>query len=162
MDGKLRNMTGVYITDHEKMLLLYRIGSKVVQPSWCSVGGHFESFELNDPKSCALREVYEETGIQESDLAGLRLKYIALRSKNDEIRQNYYFFADLINQDLQLKHSDEGILEWVSIDKVLERDMPYTAKEVLRHYLSIGRYDNKLYAGIATEKQTIFHELTEF
>ena len=40
MDGKLRNMAGIYITDKDRnrMLLLYRIGSKVVQPSWCSIG----------------------------------------------------------------------------------------------------------------------------
>ena len=33
MDGILRNMAGVYIIDKDKMLLLYRIGSRVVGPS---------------------------------------------------------------------------------------------------------------------------------
>jgi hypothetical protein len=40
--------------------------------------------------------------------------------------------------------------------------MPFTAKEVLRHYLSVGMYDEKIYAGIATEKQVLFNELNEF
>lgn len=162
MDGTLRNMAGIYIKNKEKMLLLYRIGSRVVQPSWCNIGGHFESFELNDAMACALREVFEETGITESDITNLTFKYITLRNKNREIRQNYYFFADLKNQDLQLKFCNEGILEWVEIDKILDRDMPFTAKEVLRHYLSIGMYDKKIYAGIATEKQVLFNELNEF
>lgn len=162
MDGLLRNMAGIYITDRDKMLLLYRIGSRVVQPSWCNIGGHFENFELNNAKACALREVFEETGIIESDIINLKFKYITLRNKSDEIRQNYYFFADLNNKDLQLKYCNEGILEWVEINKALERDMPFTAHEVLRHYLSVGKFDNKIYAGIATVNQVIFNELIEF
>ena len=162
MNGILRNMAGIYITDGDKMLLLYRIGSRVVQPSWCNIGGHFESFELNNSKACALREVFEETGIIESDITNLKLKYITLRNKNSEIRQNYYFFADLKNKDLKLGYCDEGILEWVEINKVFERDMPYTAKEVLRHYLSVGKYDYKIYAGIALEEKVLFNELSEF
>ena len=40
MDGKLRNMATVYIRNGDKMLLLDRIGSKVVARSWCGIGGH--------------------------------------------------------------------------------------------------------------------------
>ncbi len=162
MNGRLRSMAGIYITDIDRMLLLYRIGSKVVEPSWCNIGGHFENFELNDAKACALREVYEETGITENDIANLTLKYITIRYKNEEIRHNYYFFADLANKNLQLGDCNEGVLEWIKINEVLEREMPFTAKEVLKHYLSAGIYDSKIYAGIATEEQVIFHELYKF
>lgn len=51
----LRNMTTIYIIFKNKMLLLYRVGSRVVQPSWCGIGGHFEKGELNNPKACVLR-----------------------------------------------------------------------------------------------------------
>lgn len=162
MDGKLRNMAGIYILDKDKILLLYRIGSRVVKPSWCNIGGHFEMNELNDAKACALREVFEETGIKESDITNLILKYISLRFINNEIRQNYYFFAELTNKDLQLKHCDEGILEWADISKVLNRDMPFTAKEVLRHYIAVGMETKEIYAGVATNNQVVFHVLDEF
>jgi 8-oxo-dGTP diphosphatase len=162
MDGRLRNMAGLYIIDEDKLLLLYRIGSRVVSPSWCNIGGHFEDKELYDARACVLREVSEEIGITESDLANLNLKYVTLRYKNNEIRQNYYFFADLLHHDIQLENCDEGILEWVELSKALERDMPFTAKEVLRHYLSIGKYDSKLYAGIATDNNVVFHEMKDF
>ena len=95
MQGKLRNMASVYITDGNRMLLLYRVGSRVVAPSWCGVGGHFEKEELNDAKAAILREVWEEIGLRECDLKNLKLRYITLRNKNGEIRQNYYFFAEL-------------------------------------------------------------------
>jgi 8-oxo-dGTP diphosphatase len=162
MDGMLRNMAGLYITDGDKMLLLYRIGSKVVQPSWCNIGGHFEEFELNNSKACALREVFEETGITERDITNLKFKYVTLRNKNNEIRQNYYFFADLNNKDLNLQNCNEGILEWVEVTKVLDKEMPYSSKEVLKHYLSVGKDDNKIYAGVVTGKQVVFTELNEF
>lgn len=42
----LRNMTGIYISSNNKMLLLYRIGSKVGEPSWRNVGGHFEELDM--------------------------------------------------------------------------------------------------------------------
>ena len=63
MAEKLRNMTAVYLFREGKLLMLYRVGSRVVAPSWCGVGGHFEQAELNDPRACALRELREETGL---------------------------------------------------------------------------------------------------
>ena len=42
MAEKLRNMTAVYLFREGKLLMLYRVGSRVVAPSWCGVGGHFE------------------------------------------------------------------------------------------------------------------------
>ncbi len=164
MDGKLRNMAGIYITDKtaDRMLLLYRVGSKVVPPSWCSIGGHFEAYELNNAKACVLRELQEETGITEEDITNLTFRYVTLRNKNKEIRQNYYFFADLLNKKLSIKSCNEGILEWVEISKILEREMPFTAKEVLKHYVTEGRYTDKLYGGVSSDKQVVFTELDEF
>lgn len=40
--------------------------------------------------------------------------------------------------------------------------MPLTAKECLKHYFYKGKYDNKLYAGITTDKGINFIELKEF
>lgn len=51
MNGKLRNMTSLYILKDDKVLLLYRQGSRVVNDKWVgSAGGHFEPEELNDAK----------------------------------------------------------------------------------------------------------------
>lgn len=158
----LRNMTTIYIMFNNKILMLYRVGSRVVQPSWCGIGGHFEKDELNNPKACIIRELLEETGIGESDIGDVKLKYITLRMKNNEISQNYYYFTEFFNTEIDIKNCDEGTLEWVDINEVLDREMPFTAKECLKHYLDIGKDDNKLYAGIATENGVNFVELKEF
>jgi hypothetical protein len=144
------------------MLMLYRIGSKVVEPSWCGIGGHFEKAELNDARACVLRELYEEMKIPESALENLSLRYITLRLKKGEIRQNYYFFADLKPSiDVELL-CYEGKPEWVGYEDILEREMPYTAKYVLRHYFEVGKNTTSVYGGIATKTAVNFIELKEF
>lgn len=45
MDGKLRNMTSIYLFKGKKVLLLYRQGGRVVNNVWTgSAGGHLEHF----------------------------------------------------------------------------------------------------------------------
>ena len=155
-------MTGIYISRGTQMLMLYRIGSRVVEPSWCGIGGHFEACELNDPRTCMLREMEEEIGLRESALENLKLRYVTLRLKNGEIRQNYYYFAELKAGEDDTMTSDEGKVEWVSFDQILERNMPLTARFMLEHYMSIGRFTDELYSGTTTETAMVFTELKEF
>ena len=162
MDGKLRNMTAIYLTQNGKMLMLYRVGSRVVSPSWCGIGGHFEKDELNDAKAAMLREMSEEIGLFEHDIENLKFKYVTLRAKNGEIRQNYYFFADLKENAVLKIDCNEGKLEWVDYDRVLKKEMPFTAKGMLEHFMSTGRFDDKLYGGITTPDGVVFTEMVEF
>ena len=148
--------------NHREMLLLYRIGSRVVAPSWCGIGGHFEAPELNDARAAALRELEEEIHLTEDSLKQLQLRYVTMRLKNGEIRQNYYFFAELkdgVSVDLRC---DEGICEWVPYEDVMKRKMPYTAKFVVEHYLEKGRENADLYAGIAHPGGVLFQVMEEF
>lgn len=161
MDGKLRNMTSVYLTGERGILCLYRIGSRVVSDKYIgSAGGHFEKEELNDARACALRELNEELGLTESDIDGLKLRYITLRLMNGEIRQNYYFFGKL-NVDRELQ-STEGNLRWIRDDEFENLPMPVSAKHMILHYLKEGRYNEHFYAGITEESGTAFVPLMEF
>jgi len=161
MDGKLRNMTSLYLYNDEGILCLYRIGSRVANNKYVgSAGGHFEKDELNDPKKCVLREMREELGIEEPELEGLRLRYITHRLTGGEIRQNYYFFARL-KGERELK-STEGKLRWVPYGEIPNLDMPISAKHMILHYCSQGRFDDTLYCGITEEKGTHFVPMKEF
>ena len=92
--GKIRNMTSIYLRKNGKFLMLYRMGSRVIGDSYTgTAGGHMEEAELNNPRACVLRELQEEMGLTEQDIENLQFRYITLRLKNGEVRQNYYFFA---------------------------------------------------------------------
>ncbi len=69
MNGKLRNMAALYILCKDKILLLYRQGGKVVNNVWVSSsGGVLKKEELNDAKSCVLRELNEELALRKKSL----------------------------------------------------------------------------------------------
>ncbi len=159
---KLRPMTAIYITRGDEILLLYRIGSRVVGNSYTgSAGGHMEADEFRDPNACVLRELQEETGLTAETLSGLSLRYITMRNKNGEIRQNYYYFAAL-KDGIEVSASEEGRLEWHAMDALADLPMPVTARHVVDHYLAIGRFDDKLYGGVTTADATFFTELQDF
>lgn len=158
---KLRNMTSVYFTREGEILCLYRIGSRVVGNRYVgAAGGHFEEAELNDPRRCVLRELEEELGLTEEDISGLKLRYITHRAMEGEIRQNYYFFAQLkTSRELT---STEGNLRWVPYEEIPQLYMPVSAKHMILHYLKQGRFDDTLYGGITQVGGTVFVPMEKF
>lgn len=160
-DIRLRNMTSVFLTDGEKLLCLYRVGSRVADHMYIgSAGGHFEENELNDPRRCVLREMQEELGLSEDDVLDLRLRYVTCRLKNKELRQNYYFFARL--KEKRELTSTEGTLHWIDFEDVPDLFMPVSAKHMILHYLETGRFTHEVYAAVTEAENTGFVPLREF
>ena len=114
-----------------------------------SAGGHFEDYELNNPESCVLREMKEELGIDRGSLEWLQLRYITLRNVKGEIRQNYYYFAELNKDQSDMITSNEGVAKWFHIDEIINLEMPYTARYVIEHYLEKGRSSQDTFVGVA-------------
>ena len=124
--GKLRNMASVYIRSEDKLLLLYRQGNSIVSNLWIgSAGGHFEEGEVKDAQQCLLRELYEELTISEASLSNLSLRYVTLRYADGELRQNYYFFAELADPNI---YSDTARYQKVAKD-TLENEYGLTNVE---------------------------------
>lgn len=163
MVGKLRNMTAIYLFKGDNVLLLFRQGGRVVNNVWTgSAGGHFEESELNNAKACVLRELNEELNLDENDIDNLSMRYVTLRRTNGEIRQNYYFFANLKENVTDDLCSNEGDVKWFPVKDIGILEMPYTAKYVMEHYCVTGRFTDKLYVGVTNEKGVEFIELPEF
>lgn len=157
----LRNMTSIYLVSDTGILCLYRIGSRVANNKYIgSAGGHFEKDELNDPKKSVLREMREELGLQESDVEGLTLRYITHRLAGGEIRQNYYFFGRL--KEEQHLNSTEGNLRWVPYEQISALEMPVSAKHMIQHYVKEGRFTDYLYCGVTEECGTKFVRMQDF
>ncbi len=111
----LKYTTLCYIEDEGKYLMLYRNKKKqdVNQGKWIGVGGHKEDGETIE--ECLLREVYEETG--------LKLLSYSLRGKLhfyiDDLYEVSYLYTS--NNFLgTLIDCDEGKLEWISKEQVLQ------------------------------------------
>ncbi len=163
MIPKLRNMTSLYLTCGEKILLLYRKGSRVANDVWVgSAGGHFEKDELNSPEDCVLRELNEELSLTPDILEDLQLKYVTLRRIQGEIRQNYYFFAELPDGLSMNLASNEGILKWYDLDELDGVAMPYTSRHVIDHYLAVGRTKSQIFIGVADGEKIVFTKAPEF
>lgn len=145
------------------MLLLFRQGGRVVNNVWIgSAGGHFETFELNDARACVLRELKEELGLDKDDLENLTLRYVTLRKTKGEIRQNYYFFAQLSSEADEHFVSNEGITRWFAYSELSDLEMPYSAKFVIEHYLQLGHATDEIYCGVADGETVVFTKLREF
>ena len=154
----LRPMASVYLLRGDEILLLYRQGSKVVNNVWIgSAGGHMEPEEIASPEACVLREMQEELGLSPDEITQPQLRYITQRMTNGEIRQNYYYFAQLKTQRPLI--SNEGELRWFGLGEVDKLPMAYTARFMLDHWLAVGRSTDLIYSGTADGEKVAFTEL---
>lgn len=105
-----------YIERENKYLMLHRI-SKENDPNkdkWIGVGGKFEDRE--SPEECMIREVKEETGL---DLIKYQYRgLITFASDKWETEYMHLFTADDFTGEL--KNCEEGVLEWVEKERILD------------------------------------------
>lgn len=108
-----------YIEKENQYLMLHRIIKKndVNKDKWIGVGGHFEKDE--SPEECLLREVKEETGL---DLTSYRFRgLVTFIAEGWETEYMCLYTADEFTGEMI--PCDEGVLEWVDKDKILELNL---------------------------------------
>ncbi len=108
-----------YIEKDNQYLMLHRTVKKndVNKDKWIGVGGHFEDGE--SPEDCLLREVKEETGLT---LTSYRFRGIVTFVSDDyPIEFMCLYTAD--SYEGQIKECNEGKLEWVDKDSLMELDL---------------------------------------
>lgn len=109
-----------------KILLLKRAGNKKFAPGmYTGVGGKIEPGETFIDS--AYRELKEETGIIKVELKQLAKVVI-------DNNQNLFYFWGIYNSDLPT--SADGTLEWVSTNKILNKNIIPTTFEMLKQWQS--------------------------
>lgn len=112
----MKNTTLCYAEQDGKYLMLHRVKKEndCNAGKWIGVGGKF--LEGESPEECLCREVREETGLT---LTSYRLRgIVTFAAARWETEYMYLYTADGFFG--QLHDCDEGVLQWVEIEKVLE------------------------------------------
>ena len=111
----MEKTTLCYIEKDNCYLMLYRNKRKVDinKGKWIGVGGHLENGETRD--ECAVREVYEETGLT---LNSFKFRVAIVFYIDDIIEISYLYTSNDFSGIL--KECDEGILKWIPKDEVLD------------------------------------------
>ena len=133
-------MTTAYLCHGDGMLLMQRSPEREFLPGmWSGVGGHVEYHEFGDLRAACLREIGEETGLGEDDIEGLTLRYVLLRQRRDELRQQFIYFAAA--KTMETCMTEEGVLHWVLSQDVLSKPMTDSNRMMLAHYFTEGPQD---------------------
>jgi 8-oxo-dGTP diphosphatase len=138
---RARIMATAMLFHNNELLMMKRSPTRTLSPGmWAAVGGHVEPAEISSPRNACLREIYEETGLQEDDIIDLKLQYILLRLNQQEVRQQFIYTAQTTRKDVL--QTDEGILYWIPRDQVLNREIPFIFHCLLEHYFIHGPADH--------------------
>ena len=112
----MKNTTLCYLLQGDSVLLLHRVKKEndLNHDKWIGIGGKFE--ENESPEECLLREVKEETGYT---LTSYRFRGI-VTFVSDRWEGEYMHLYTATEWTGTIKECDEGVLEWVSLEKMKE------------------------------------------
>lgn len=94
------------------------------------MGGRVEEKEFGDLKNSALRELQEETGIQEKELRHFTLRRILVHARlNMPFTLLLYFTGTLL--ETKLPDCPEGTLKWINVAEMPNLDMIGSTRPVI-------------------------------
>ena len=147
-----------YIKKDKKILMLHRTKKEndMHEGKWVGVGGKLEKGE--SPEDCAIREVFEETGLQVEELKLRGLLTFPDFNKSEDWYGYLYviekFSGEIIDSpegelkwieenkifDLNMWEGDELFLRWMLEDRFFSAKFIYNEKEELENY-SVNFYE---------------------
>jgi 8-oxo-dGTP diphosphatase len=115
--------TECYIQQDGRSLMLHRNKKKrdINAGKWVGLGGKLEAGE--SPEQCLLREVREEAGVVLTDYRLRGMVTFLMQEKPDESLLIFIYTASSFEGLLDLDACDEGSLQWVDTDKVLDLNL---------------------------------------
>lgn len=123
--------TTVFLVFDGKWLLLKRSANKRLLPNrYTGLGGRVEADEFGDLKRSVLRELFEETGLEERDLEHLTLRRLLTHNRPGEPLTNLFYFTAVL-KDYALPDCTEGTLHWTEPNDFAGLDVIETTAQVL-------------------------------
>ena len=130
----MKKTTCIYLEKDNKYLMLHRNKKEkdINKDKWIGVGGHVEENETID--ECVVREVKEETNL---DLVNFKLCGEVLFILNNYAEQMFVYTSKEFKGEL--KDCNEGTLEWIDKEKVL--DLPiWEGDKLIFEEINKGNY----------------------
>ena len=131
LSNAVTHYTALFLLFEGKWLLLKRSAQKRLLPNrYTGLGGRVEPAELSDLRGSVLRELTEETGLEEADLTHLTLRRMLMHNRpNEPLTVLFYFTAEL--KHYGLPDCTEGTLSWVLPEDFARLDIIETTAHVL-------------------------------
>ena len=116
MEDTVINTTLCYIRRGDEYLMLHRVKKEndLNRDKWIGIGGKF--LDKESPEDCLLREAEEETGLTLTDYRYRGI--VTFVSDRWPTEYMHLFTADGFTGEL--KECDEGVLEWLPREKLLQ------------------------------------------
>lgn len=145
--NSIRTFAAAYILHGDAWLMLKRSPTHPLFPNtWAPVGGHVEVQDNCSPIHAVWRELAEEANLLPSEVTNLRLKYITLRIKGQELRQLYLFFGQ--TRRTLFAYCREGELHLVHESQVLLRPLGAVNKLTLEYHFARGAAQTEVMVGV--------------
>ncbi|MBC8523353.1 NUDIX domain-containing protein [PVC group bacterium] len=123
-----------YLYDSDDRLLLLHRSKAPNANQYSPIGGKLEAVIGESPHACAIREIFEESGVKlstdEIRLSGM-LAETAYEGETHWLIFLYEVTRAVDPSEISLMEMDEGTLEWVEIDAVESLDIPKTDREII-------------------------------
>jgi 8-oxo-dGTP diphosphatase len=143
-----------YLRKNGKTLMLHRIKKEndMHEGKWNGLGGKVQSGE--SPEECAVREVFEESGLRVID-PQMRGFITFPNFANDDDWYVFLFVADQF--DGELIDSPEGVLQWVPTDELLDLNL-WEGDRIFIPWLEENRFFSAKF--VYEKNHLVHHEVT--
>lgn len=156
----MRHMAVAFIENNQNWLMMKRNSERQLAGGvWAPIGGHLETGEYQDPVDACIREITKETGLLPKEMKDIKLKYIVMRKKDQEIRIQYVYFLKTVQTSVVSNH--EGTLEWIKTDELLDLQSTFTTHEILKHYLMKSTFEDPIMIGVVDQKPSMSFNVIE-
>lgn len=125
-----KRVAAMCILQHQQKFLLLKRSKPPFVGHYVPVGGKLEPHE--NPLAAVKRETFEETGLQIEDF-----KFCGMLTESSPINYNWICYIYLAQiDDIEPPFCDEGILEWINFDDLLNVPTPPTDWQIYKYVLA--------------------------